>query len=191
MVTAESPIVESGKAADFRDEFNINSRGPVRLRPQSNQLRDQNAYDMGAPMNEMMLPPSLSQDKLMRFNSSLDGKALLHDLDMKFETQDKMINYLISQINTVETTVQTINRKAQNIADQERVERNKLESSLKYDKDQSNYTIGEVMSKVNFLEENLRREEKTRVELRDKLRIADENNRELMNFIKSIQSQSD
>ncbi len=142
-------------------------------------------------MNEMMLPPSLSQDKLMRFNSSLDGKALLHDLDSKFETQDKMINYLISQINTVETTVQTLNRKAQNIADQERVERSKLESSLKYDKDQSNYTISEVMSKVNFLDENLRREEKTRVELRDKLRIADENNRELMNFIKSIQSQSD
>ena len=97
-----------------------------------------------------------------------------------------MINYLISQINTVETTVQTLNRKAQNIADQERVERSKLESSLKYDKDQSNYTISEVMSKVNFLDENLRREEKTRVELRDKLRIADENNRELMNFIKSI-----
>ena len=97
-----------------------------------------------------------------------------------------MINYLISQINTVETTVQTLNRKAQNIADQERVERSKLESSLKYDKDQSNYTISEVMSKVNFLDENLRREEKTRVELRDKLRMADENNRELMNFIKSI-----
>ena len=97
-----------------------------------------------------------------------------------------MINYLISQINTVETTVQTLNRKAQNIADQERVERSKLESSLKYDKDQSNYTISEVMSKINFLDENLRREEKTRVELRDKLRIADENNRELMNFIKSI-----
>ena len=98
----------------------------------------------------------------MRFNSSLDGKALLHDLDSKFETQDKMINYLISQINTVETTVQTLNRKAQNIADQERVERSKLESSLKYDKDQSNYTISEVMSKINFLDENLRREEKTR-----------------------------
>ena len=44
------------------------------------------------------------------------------------------------------------------------------------------------MSKVNFLDENLRREEKTRNELRDKLRVADENNRELMNFIKSIQS---
>ena len=60
MVTAESPLVESGKGADFRDEYNINSRGPVRLRPQSNQLREQNAYNMGGPMNEMMLPPSLS-----------------------------------------------------------------------------------------------------------------------------------
>jgi hypothetical protein len=36
MVT-ESPILESGKAGDFRDEFQINSRGPVKLqRPMSN-----------------------------------------------------------------------------------------------------------------------------------------------------------
>lgn len=41
----------------------------------------------------------------MRFNSTVDGKALLHDLDMKFDSQDKMINYLISQINTLESTV--------------------------------------------------------------------------------------
>jgi hypothetical protein len=32
----------------------------------------------------------------MRFNASVDGKALLHDLDQKFESQDRMINYLIS-----------------------------------------------------------------------------------------------
>lgn len=37
----------------------------------------------------------------------------------------------------------------------------------------------------------MKREEKTKVEMRDRLRVADENNRELMNFIKSIQTQSD
>lgn len=42
------------------------------------------------------------------------------------------------------------------------------------------------MSKIGFLEDTIHREEKLRVELREKLRVSDENNRELMNFIKSI-----
>jgi hypothetical protein len=29
----------------------------------------------------MLLPPALGHEKLMRFNSTVDGKALLHDLD--------------------------------------------------------------------------------------------------------------
>ena len=47
-------------------------------------------------MPEISLPPSMSQDKLMRFNANIDGKALLHDLDQKFESQDRMISYLVS-----------------------------------------------------------------------------------------------
>lgn len=35
-------------------------------------------------LNDM--PPQLGQDKLMRFNAGIDGKALLHDLDQKFES---------------------------------------------------------------------------------------------------------
>lgn len=38
----------------------------------------------------------------MKFNANFDGKALLHDLDMKFDSQERMINYLISQLNTME-----------------------------------------------------------------------------------------
>jgi hypothetical protein len=44
------------------------------------------------------------------------------------------------------------------------------------------------MQKINFLEDSIKREEKTKLDMRDRLRIADENNRELMNFIKSIQT---
>lgn len=191
MVT-ESPILESGKGADFREEFQISSRGPMKLqRPMSNQIRQQNSFVMPQQTNDMMLPPILAADRMMKFNSSVDGKALLHDLDMKFDTQDKMINYLISQINSLEGTVQGLNRKASSIAEQERAERNKLETTLKYDKDQQFYNINEVMQKISFLDEALKREERTRIEMRDKLRVADENNREMMNFIKGIQNQSD
>ena len=70
----------------------------------------------------------------MRFNASsgVDGKALLHDLDSKFESQDRMINYLISQLNSVDQTVQNLNRKAQQISDAEREARQKIEGTLKF-----------------------------------------------------------
>lgn len=101
------------------------------------------------------------------------------------------MNYLISQINSLETNYQQLNRKAQTIADSERDARSKLETTVKYTNDQQHYNLNEVMSKINFLEDSIKREEATKLEMRDKLRLADENNRELMNFIKSIQSQSD
>ena len=88
------------------------------------------------PITDIQLPASLSSERLMRFNSNVDGKALLHDLDQKFDTQDKMINYLISQINSLESNVQNINRKTQSVVDLERDARSKLENSLKYTNDQ-------------------------------------------------------
>ena len=48
--------------------------------------------------------------------------------------------------------------------------------------------MSEVMSKINSLEIALHREEKLRLEMREKVRISDEQNRELANFIKSLQT---
>lgn len=44
------------------------------------------------------------------------------------------------------------------------------------------------MAKVNSLEQALQREERVRTEMRDKLRVSEEQNRELANFIKSLQT---
>jgi hypothetical protein len=46
--------------------------------------------------------------------------------------------------------------------------------------------MSEVISKISSLEENIKREEKLRIEMRDKLRNSEESNRELTNFIKSL-----
>ncbi len=125
---------------------------------------------------------------MMRFNASVDGKALLHDLDQKFESQDRMINYLISQINSMDQTIQNLNRKAQSISDAEREARSKLESNVKFNQDQAFFSMSEVVSRISTLEQSLTREEKLRLEMRDKLRVSDEQNRELANFIKSLQT---
>ena len=44
---------------------------------------------------------------------------------------------------------------------------------------------------MKSLEDQVRLGEGTRVELRDKLRLTEENNREMANFIKSLQQQGD
>ena len=88
-------------AADFREEYQIDGRGPFRgaARPRSNnqqqQLLQQNQQQVPQPILAEIQP---MPEKMMRFNASagVDGKALLHDLDQKFESQDRMINYLIS-----------------------------------------------------------------------------------------------
>lgn len=122
----------------------------------------------------------------MKFNANVDGKALLHDLDQKFEGQDRMINYLISQINGLESNVQSLNRKAQVISDVERDARSKLENNFKYTHDQTHFSVAELASKIGQLEETIKREERARTEIRDRLRVSDEQNREMVNFIKSI-----
>jgi hypothetical protein len=94
---------------NFREEYQIDPRGPFRMnpgRPRSNQQLQSLQNPPAAAINaDITLPPSVSQDKMMRFNAQVDGKALLHDLDQKFESQDRMINYLISQLNSVDQTV--------------------------------------------------------------------------------------
>ena len=57
---------------------------------------------------------------------------------------------------------------------------------MKFTHDQNNFTVGEIMSKINYLEESLKREEKVRTDMRDKLKTTEEANRDLVNFIKSI-----
>ena len=46
--------------------------------------------------------------------------------------------------------------------------------------------MSELANKISIIDDNFRREEKSRIELRDKLRLSEEQNREMVNFIKSI-----
>lgn len=83
----------------------------------------------------MHIPRTQSQNNMMSFAATVDGKALLHDLDSKFETQDRLINFLVQQISGLESNLQGINRKAQSIQDLERDARTKLEQNIKYSND--------------------------------------------------------
>jgi hypothetical protein len=54
--------------------------------------------------------------------------------------------------------------------DAERDARSKLENSFKFTHDQTHFSMSEVMSKISSLDENIKREERLRMEMRDKLR---------------------
>ena len=76
----------AGNRQNFREEYQIDPRGPFRMnpgRPRSNQQLQslQNPPPMNAVNADIQMPPQIGQDKMMRFNSQVDGKALLHDLD--------------------------------------------------------------------------------------------------------------
>lgn len=49
----------------------------------------------------------------------------------------------------------------------------------------------EILQKLKSLEDQVQLGEATRQEMRDKLRIADDSNKELAKFIRSLQTQSD
>jgi hypothetical protein len=69
-------------AADFREEYQIDPRGPFRgARPRSNQQQLQQQQPL--PQQPILAEIQPMPEKMMRFNASsgVDGKALLHDLD--------------------------------------------------------------------------------------------------------------
>lgn len=70
----------------------------------------------------------------------------------------------------MDQTVQNLNRKAQSLSDSERDARGKLESSLKFNQEQSFFSMSEVSGRIQALEQSLQREEKVRLDMRDKLR---------------------
>lgn len=74
----------------------------------------------------------------------------------------------------MDQTVQNLTRKAQQISDAEREARSKLEGNIKFNQEQSFFSMSEVMSRISSLEGALNREEKLRLDMRDKLRVSEE-----------------
>ena len=61
------------------------------------------------------LPSSISEAHLQEFSRKpgpSDNKAFLHDIDVRFEKQDRTINYLLQQINAMESSVMKSQKKA-------------------------------------------------------------------------------
>lgn len=67
-------------------------------------------------------------------------KALLHDLDQKFENQDRMINFVLQQVTNLENQIATSSNMVRNNVDVDRDSIIKLKTDLRSTADQSNAT---------------------------------------------------
>lgn len=138
-------------------------------------------------------PPSIrvADKRAEKVASGLDGKAFLMDIDNKFETQDKLINHLLNQVNSVQVKLDSVNRTQRMQQDNEREARMKLESSLKVNSDESNFSVSQLIAKISSLEEKLKREEHAKNELRDRVLVAEGNQKELMTFMTQSKKQDE
>jgi len=61
-----------------------------------------------------------------------------------------------------------------------------MKNDLKVTNEDAVASINDLISKMAILEDNQRREEQMRGELREKLRVAEDQNLDLRNFIRSL-----
>ena len=80
------------------------------------------------------LPNSISEQHLVGVSEKQrqsDNKALLHDIDIRFENQDRTINYLLQQLNSMEQAVQSSQRKAFDLQERDRDNLLKVKNDLR------------------------------------------------------------
>jgi chromosome segregation ATPase len=111
------------------------------------------------------------------------------DLEKRLGAQEQMNKFLVSEINNQEQDLDVIKKRYSKLEELERSQRSKLESSLKYASEENKYSISDLLSRVDMLEENLQKEEKQRVSYIDKIRNTEQNQKELVHLIKNIERQ--
>jgi hypothetical protein len=149
---------------------------------------------ISVPFNQPRnFPPSIqaADQRAERINNGLDGKSFLMDIDNKFDNQDKLISHLMNQLNSLQVKLDSVSRNQKMLQDNERDARMKLESNLKLNSDESNFSVSELLSKVSSLDQKLKREEQAKNELRDRVLVAEANQRELMTFMSQTKKQDE
>jgi hypothetical protein len=87
------------------------------------------------------------------------------------ESMERTMKFLIEQINNFEKMMYNETRKSKNKYDAEKEKIEKLELGMKLYED--NYSLGnnDLANKIELLEARLLREEKAKIELREKVNI--------------------
>ena len=102
-----------------------------------------------------------------------------------------MINYMLQQISSMETNTVNQYKRATELTEKERDDAMQRMNDMKLATDNFAVQINDLTTKVMNLNAEQQRAEVTRQQLSDKLRLSEEQNAQMSNFIKSLQSQSE
>ena len=97
----------------------------------------------------------------------------------------------MNQVQGVEDQQTSIKNNQIKLRDQDLKNIGQVESQVRSVSENQIFTQQEILAKLKGLEDQVLLGDRVRVELRDKLRITEDNNREMVNFIKNLQSQGD
>eukprot|EP00357_Protocruzia_adherens_P000537 CAMPEP_0114981866 /NCGR_PEP_ID=MMETSP0216-20121206/5778_1 /TAXON_ID=223996 /ORGANISM="Protocruzia adherens, Strain Boccale" /LENGTH=1008 /DNA_ID=CAMNT_0002343577 /DNA_START=148 /DNA_END=3174 /DNA_ORIENTATION=- len=119
------------------------------------------------------------------------GPLRTNEMESKVTHHQRMIMTLVEQVRKLEGQVNHIDGKHQFQYDQDRDARLKLENDLRATSDYSKFSAQEVLNRLAQLEESAKRDEGLKLELREKLRNAELNQKELMGYIKNMEKSED
>ena len=102
-----------------------------------------------------------------------------------------MIKYLLTQIGQIEDQQQSYKELNAKMRDIDADNVSKLENSFKKNNEVSGFQLQELTQKMRSLESQIEIAEQIRTEMREKLRVSEDNNQQMVSFIKSLQTQGD
>ncbi len=115
--------------------------------------------------------------------------GMMHEQSDRMETIERTLKFLTDQMGGFEKMLYNETRRNKSYFDTEKEHIDRLETNLKVYEDNVSLVNSDVVNKLNLLEARLMREEKAKLELRDKLSFAEQNQRELLDYVKSLQHQ--
>jgi len=120
-------------------------------------------------------------------------KTLVDSAYMQIHPSNVMPNNqgVTDAINILEEQIKSVANRQSYLVEEERANRQRIESALKISNEQTALVVNDLASKVASLESLLCGKNDSQSELFNRLRQAELNNKELENYIKSIQYQSD
>ena len=98
------------------------------------------------------------------------------------------MKYMIEQMSSLEDQLQKSKQQQLGLRDQDLTKIGRIESHIRQSSEQQTYSQQEITQKIKLLEDQVTLGDKTRQELNQKLRVTEDNNREMVSFIKNLQT---
>ncbi|KAL4480269.1 hypothetical protein ABPG74_020785 [Tetrahymena malaccensis] len=173
---------------------NKNDQGEAEAQQQISQNETPNQVEARrfSQKQDLLYKNKTFQPSLASYNPNIDRMINMYesqDLEYKekLNNTERVVTMLIEQLNNVERNQQGELRKYKLQLDNERDYRVKLEANLRFIQDQYNQLNHDLQTRVEVLDTKLQREDRNKNEMREKLILTEQNQKEILFFIRNMQ----